>query len=115
MTALFENPAVPAGARVSIRECADLLSCGPKHIQVMHLAQKVLTFLEITNPRGVLRRQEVLHDVAEAFQADAQLMESDLGTIAPGATMQFVGRHPTFQCQMLKDRAARPHSRRAPG
>ena len=45
----------------------------------------------------MLHWEEILDDVAEAFNADAQAVKSDLGAIAQSAVVELAGRGPTLQ------------------
>ena len=47
---------MPFCARLGVRKCVDLNRSGPKHIKIVNLTKRILQFLKIAAPRGVLFR-----------------------------------------------------------
>src|SRR5580658_3781352 len=69
----------------------------PKHIQVVDFAQQILHRLQVVAPGLVLLGQEILDDVAKAFDADAQAVKRNLGAVAKSAVVEIAGGGPTLE------------------
>jgi hypothetical protein len=65
------DPLLPARLGCAVRENAGAQGGGPEHVEIVDFAENILHVLEIVAPGGVLLGQEILHDVAEALDADA--------------------------------------------
>ena len=113
--ALGENSFAPALARIFIGKNMAGDGCGPEHIEVVNFAEQVLHFFEVVAPSLVLGGKEILDDVAEALDADAEGVECDLGAVAQGAVVEFPGCRPALESEMLEERAARAEAGGARG
>lgn len=78
----------------------------PKHIQVVDFAKQILHRLQVVAPGLVLLGQEILHDVAQTFDADAQGVKRNLGAVAKGAVVEIAGGGPTLEGEVLEHSAA---------
>jgi hypothetical protein len=104
--ALVRDFLAPAAAAFEIRESLDGLRGVPEDIEVMDFAEEVLKFFEVVAPAGVLLGEKIFDGVAEALDADAELVKRDLGAVANGALVEFVGVSPFFEGEVKVDEAA---------
>src|ERR1700689_4988162 len=114
--AFGENSFAPLLARVFVRKSGVRKNMagdgrGPEYVEVMDLAEQVLHFFEVVAPGLVFRGQEILDDVAEALDADAEAVKGSLGAVTQGAVVEFAGFGPAFESQMFEERAAEPNAR----
>src|SRR5579871_813183 len=80
---------------------------GPQDIQVVDFPQQVLHVFQIVAPHRVIGWEEVLDNVPESFNADAQRVERHLRTRTHGARVQLTTRGPALKCQMFEHGTAR--------
>ena len=106
---------MPALARISVRKNVAGDGSGPEHVEVVNFAEQVLQFFKVVAPGFVLGGKKILDDVAEAFDADAQAVECDLGAIAQGAVVEFAGFGPALESEMFEEWAARTEAGGARG
>lgn len=109
--ALSQDSFAPGSARNGIRKNAAGYGSRPKNIEVMDFAKEVLQFLEVVAPGFVLDGEKIFHDVAEAFDANAQAVKRSLGAVAKGAVVEFASFRPALEGQMLEECAAWPKAR----
>src|ERR1019366_248220 len=80
----------------------------------MYLSQQILKFFQILAPERVLLGKKIFHRVAEALDANTQIVQCNLRSRAYGALVQFISSGPLFQRQVEIDDAPRAHPRGAP-
>src|SRR5579864_1352052 len=79
-----------------IGEDSEAESRMPEHIQVVHVAQRILHFFKIPAPRFMQAGEEVFNGVSKTLDSDAQVVERDVSAIAQCPTMQRMSFVPTF-------------------
>src|ERR1700676_387707 len=80
-------------------------SCRPEYVKVVHFAEQVLYFFQVIAPSVVLYGKKVIHDVAEALDADAKTVKRGLRTVAQGASMQLTSFGPALKREVLEQGA----------
>src|SRR5580692_1296824 len=110
LDALEENYFSPTFARMLIGKHLARDGRGPEHVEVMDLAQQVLDFFQVVSPRFVLDGQKIFHNIAEAFDADAETVECNLGAVAQGTVVEFPGFGPALEREMFKERTTLPEA-----
>src|ERR1700691_6207200 len=76
----------------------------------MDFPEHVLDFFKIIAPSPVLDRKKILHNIAEALDADAETVKRGLGTVAQSAVMQLATFGPMLQSEVFEERAAQANA-----